>query len=763
VFNKFPLFRQRDAMDCGPTCLMMVAKYYGKDYSLPYLREFCYLSREGVSALGIVEGAEKIGFSPMPVKVGYDKGEDNACLMTAPLPCIAHWNQNHFVVIFKVTRSHVWIADPSAGKFKLKRADFERSWATDNQQGVLILLDTSPKFFNNDNLTPSAPTSFSYLLAYLKPYRGLISQLAIGMLLGSLFQLIFPFLTQSIVDIGIENQNIGFIYIILLGQLMLFISQLTVSFVQTRILLHIGTRINVALVTDFLIKLMRLPLGFFDTKMTGDLMQRINDQSRIETFLSQSSLNIVFSVINFVVFSIVLTFYSSKIFLVFAIAAVLYIAWITLFLKRRKEIDYVRFQQASDNQNTLIELIQGMGEIKLQGSERKRRQLWAAIQAKLFNINLQSLTLGQWQDAGAAFFNQSKDIIITVIAAQAVIEGKMSLGMMMATQYIVGQLNAPLQQFIAFIRSAQDAKISMERLGEIHQQPDEEAFMHTTIGLENLAVLRGGGDFGFGMSEVGDARPTSDVPNSKSEIGVALTLRDVSFKYNALDNDVLKNINMILPKGKVTAIVGTSGSGKTTLVKLLLGMYQPTKGGISLGRLKLQNITPSVWRQNCGAVMQEGFVFSDTIANNIAESDDRVDRWKLLHAVQVANIQEFIETLPLGYNTIIGARGSGISQGQRQRLLIARAVYKNPQFLFFDEATNALDANNERVIVDNLAQFFQNRTVVVVAHRLSTVKNADQIVVLEKGEMVEVGTHAELVEKRGAYFNLVKNQLELGN
>jgi ATP-binding cassette, subfamily B, bacterial len=759
MFNKFPLYRQRDAMDCGPTCLMMIAKHHGRDYSLPYLREFCYLSREGVSALGIMEGAEKIGFSSMPVKVGYEKTENDACLMTAPLPCIAHWNQNHFVVIFKVTRTHVWIADPAAGRFKLKRADFEKSWAADNQQGVMILMETTPKFYNNDNLTPSVPTSFSYLLGYLRPYRGLISQLVIGMLLGSLFQLIFPFLTQSIVDIGIENQNIGFIYVILLGQLMLFISQLMVSFVQTRILLHIGTRINVALVTDFLIKLMRLPLGFFDTKMTGDLMQRISDQSRIESFLSQSSLNIVFSVINFVVFSIVLSFYSMKIFLVFAVAAVLYIGWITLFLKRRKQIDYIRFQQASDNQNSLIELIQGMSEIKLQGSERKRRQLWAAIQAKLFNVNLQSLSLGQWQDAGAAFFNQSKDIIITVIAAQAVIEGNMSLGMMMATQYIVGQLNAPLQQFIAFIRAAQDAKISMERLGEIHQQPDEDAFMHDTIGLESLSILRGG------SSELSGEIPNENAaktPNSDQN-DTALTIQNVSFKYNALSEDVLKNITLSLPKGKVTAIVGTSGSGKTTLVKLLLGMYHPTKGGISLGRLKLQNITPALWRQHCGAVMQDGFVFSDTIANNIAESDDRVDRWKLLHAVQVANIQEFIETLPLGYNTIIGARGSGISQGQRQRLLIARAVYKNPQFLFFDEATNALDANNERVIVDNLAQFFQNRTVVVVAHRLSTVKNADQIVVLEKGEMVEVGTHAELVEKRGAYFNLVKNQLELGN
>jgi ATP-binding cassette, subfamily B, bacterial len=774
MFKQFPFYKQRDAMDCGPTCLMMVAEHYGKQYTLPYLREHCHLSREGVSALGIMQGGEAIGLSSLSAKVSYDKNlskgiptEEEGCLLNAPLPCVAHWNQNHFVVIYKVTQHAVWVADPASGKFKLKRSDFERSWLSDNQQGVIILFETSPEFFNKHNPTPSVSTGFSSLYTYLNPYRGLITQLVIAMLLGSLFQLILPFLTQSIVDIGIENQNIGFIYLILAGQVMLFLSQLIVNFIQNRILLHIGTRINVALVSDFLIKLMRLPIGFFDTKMTGDLMQRIGDQSRIESFLTQSSLSIVFSFINFIVFSSVLMLYNPTIFMVFAIAAVCYIAWITLFLRKRKEIDYLRFQQASDNQNTVIELIQGMPEIKLQGSERKRRQLWAGIQAKLFNINLKSLNLGQWQEAGAAFFTQSKDIIITVIAAQAVIEGKMSLGMMMATQYIVGQLNAPLQQFIAFIRAAQDAKISMARLGEIHQQPDENVHAYNPIGLDQLDILRGG--VASVLTEpvstdlsVAALSDKSDKTGS-AEAEATLHIENLTFKYNALNDEVLKNISLTIPHGKVTAIVGTSGSGKTTLVKLLLGMYPPTKGSIKIGKINLQNVTPSVWRQHCGAVMQEGYIFSDTIANNIAESDPFVDRRKLLHAVQVANIQEFVETLPLGYNTTIGARGSGISQGQRQRLLIARAVYKNPSFLFFDEATNALDANNERVIVENLAQFFQNRTVVVVAHRLSTVKNADQIVVLEKGEIVEIGTHTELVEKRGAYFNLVKNQLELGS
>jgi ATP-binding cassette, subfamily B, bacterial len=731
TFN-FPFYKQRDAMDCGPTCLMMVAAFYGKYYPLPYLRQHCYISRDGVSALGIMEGAEAIGLKPITVKVTYDHKLDDGCLINAPLPCVAHWNQNHFIVVHKVTKTHVWIADPGAGKFKLPRKGFEKSWLSDTNKGVLILFETTPDFFKADKAPPQSTLDFATLLTYLHPYKKLIGQLIIGMLLGSVFQLIAPFLTQSIVDIGIENQNIGFIYLILVGQVMLFISQLMVNFVQNRILLHIGTRINVALISDFLIKLMRLPISYFDTKMTGDLMQRIGDQSRIESFLTQSTLSIVFAFINFIVFSVVLMLYNITIFMVFAVAAACYITWITLFLKKRKEIDYIRFQQSSDNQNSLIELIQGMQEIKLQGSERKRRQLWAGIQAKLFKTKLKSLNLGQIQESGAAFINQSKDIVITVIAAQSVVTGNMTLGMMMATQYMVGQLNGPLQQFISFIRAAQDAKISMERLNEIHQELNEDDGLQDAMGLETM------------------------------QMPMPFHIENLSFRYNALQDDVLKNITLTIPQGKVTAVVGTSGGGKTTLVKLLLGMHTPTQGSIKVGNLNMKHMNANAWRKHCSAVMQDGYIFSQTIAENIGESGEILDRAKLLNAVQVANIQEFIETLPMGYNTMIGARGNGISQGQRQRLLIARAVYKNPDFLFFDEATNALDANNERVIVENLAQFFQNRTVVVVAHRLSTVKNADQIVVLEKGEMVEVGTHAELVAKRGAYFNLVKNQLELG-
>lgn len=650
MFTLFPFFKQKDAMDCGPTSLMMIAAYHGKQFPQAYLRDLCFLSREGVSAEGITEGAERIGFQAMTVKVNYDTPKiGEGCLLNAPLPCIAHWNQNHFVVVYRVTRKYVWIADPASGKYKLRRADFEKSWSTDARQGVLILLEPTAAFYNQENVLPSVSTSFSRLFGYLQPHRGLIMQLGLGMLLSSGLQLIFPFLMQSIVDVGVQNRNFGFITLVLIGQLLIFLGQTVVSFIQNRILLHIGTRINIALITDFLIKLMRLPLSFFDTKMTGDLMQRINDQSRIESFLTQSSLSIVFSVFNFVVFSVILSLYNTTIFTVFLLAAVLYIGWISFFLSRRKQIDYVRFQAMSQNSSSLIELIQGMPEIKLQGSERKRRDAWRRIQAQLFHISLKSLNLAQLQDGGAAFINQSKDIFITFIAAKAVIDGQMSLGMMLSTQYIVGQLNAPLQQFIGFIRAAQDAKISMERLAEIHEQADEDGLGDSQQALGNRTV--------------------SPLTTDDCRL-LPIKFENVSFRYNALADDVLKNVNLTFPQGKVTAIVGTSGSGKTTLVKLMLGFYKPTIGRMRIGNMDMTSITPSVWRRFCGAVMQDGFIFSDTIANNTAESDDSVNNAKLLNAVQVANVQEFIENLPLGYNTKIGTSGNGISQRQRQRLLM---------------------------------------------------------------------------------------------
>lgn len=727
--KSFTHYRQLDSMDCGPTCLRMVAKHFGKSYSLPFLREKCYIDKAGVSLKGISEAAELIGLRTMAVKIPFKAPKKAPSLRVAPLPAIVHWNQRHFVVIYKISKTHVWIADPGDGKHKLSIEDFESSWISSGEHGIALLIEPTNTFYHTD-IEDEQSKGFSFLLQYLRPHRKLMGQLLIGLLLGTVFQLIFPFLTQSLVDIGIDTKNLSFIYIILAGQLMLFLSSTIVRFIQSWILLHISVRINVNLVADFLIKLMHLPLGFFDSKNTGDLLQRIGDHKRIESFLTNSSLSVLLSITNLLVFGLVLAIYSVPIFLIFFFAAVLYVGWIFFFLKMRKEVDYRAFQQLSDNQDSLIEIIQGMPEIKLQGSQLKRRWKWAKIQAKLFRTQMKSLAISQYQDAGALSINQLKDIIITFFAAKLVLEGAMTLGMMLAIQYIIGQLNAPLQQLIGFIRAAQDARISLERLSEIHGTENEE-----DVNIQKINTI-----------------PAGDIE-----------IEQLSFKYTPISDDVLQDVSITIPRGKTTAIVGASGSGKTTLIKLLLGFYQPTKGRIKIGGQDLNSIYAKIWRDQCGVVMQEGFIFSDTISNNIAESDDTVNFSRVLAAATTANIMDFVDTLPLGFNTMIGAKGNGVSQGQKQRLFIARAVYKNPDFLFFDEATNALDATNERVIMDNLNQFLENKTAIVVAHRLSTVKNADQIIVLDKGKVVEVGTHQELVANASTYYELVSNQLELGN
>ena len=727
----FQFYKQADQMDCGPTCLRMVAKHYGKNFSLQKLREISGMNREGVSLLGISEAAEKIGFRTMGSRLSIDQLND------IELPAILHWDQNHFVVLYKVkgrnNKAIFYIADPAKGLINYTESEFLKHWAsinsTEDSYGIALTLSPTPSFYEQEG-DQSEGLNWSYLLRYLYRYKQLVLQLFIGLGVGSLLQLIVPFLTQSIVDIGINTRNLNFIYIILIAQTMLFLGRMSVEFIRSWILLHISTRINISILTDFLIKLMKLPMSFFDTKMTGDIMQRMNDQKRIESFLTGSTLNIIFSMFNLVIFTAVLAYYNISIFFIFLLSSVLYSLWVIAFLKKRRDLDFKRFDISSKNQSSIVQLIGGMQEIKLNNCEQQKRWEWESLQAGLFKYSIKSLSLGQIQQAGAFFINEGKNIIITFLVAKAVIDGNLTLGGMMAVQYIVGQVNSPIEQLLGFIQQLQDAKISLERLNEIHQMDDEEPLDQTFL---------------------------KELPNNKS-----ISIQNLSFTYPGAGNEpVLKGINLEIPEGKTTAIVGMSGSGKTTILKLLLRFYNPQKGELKVGASHLDQIGYRYWRGKCGIVMQDGFIFSDTIAKNIAVADEYPDAAKLRHAVKMANIDDLIDALPLGLNTKIGAEGNGISQGQKQRILIARAVYKNPEYIFFDEATNALDANNESIIMQNLEDFFKGKTVVVVAHRLSTVKNADNIVVINKGVIIEQGTHIALSQQKGEYYQLVKNQLEL--
>jgi ATP-binding cassette subfamily B protein len=720
--SSFPIYKQYDAMDCGPACLRMIAKYYGKAYSLQYLRERSYVTREGASLLGLHDAAESIGIVAKCALVSLDY-----LVCEAKLPCIAHWDNNHFVVVYSAHNNHIYVADPACGKVRYDKDRFLTHWAAADDEGYVLLLEPGADFHLRQEAARSGKGFFS-LFSYWKSYRQLLGQLLLALLLGSVIQLILPFLTQMIVDKGIRYKDIGFLEIILLGQLILIASRIFVNFIRGWILFYISTPINITLVYDFLIKLTKLPLGYFDVKKLGDTLQRVNDHQRVETFFTNSVLSNSFTIINVVVFGIVLIIYSLQIFLIFVAGTILYLLWIKVFLNKRREIDFVRFRQIAKNQNLIIQLIIGMQEIRLANYEEKKVTDWIKGQDDLFLTGKKSLSLRQNQQSGCTFIQEAQNIIITFFAARLVIYGDITLGMMLAIQFIIGQLNGPVEQLVNFADTAQDAKISFERIEEIHSMQNEEDANDMKI---------------------------EDIPKAADII-----ISNLSFRYGGpYSPEVLSNISLILPNKKTTAIVGESGSGKTTLLKLLLGVYQPVNGQITIGDCPMKNISIGAWRKECAFVLQDGYIFSDTITDNIGLSEGLIDETRLKRAAGVANIDEFIESLPLGYKTLIGADGQGLSQGQKQRILIARAVYKNPKYVFFDEATNALDASNEYTIMKNLNLFFINRTVVIVAHRLSTVKNADQIIVLDKGTVIETGTHNELTIRKGAYYNLVKNQL----
>lgn len=728
--SHFSLTLQHDTMQCGIACLQMVCKHYGHDYSLGYLEQICHATTEGVSLLGISDAATKLGLHTICGKV------ELAALADAPLPAVLHWQQNHFVVLYKVKHGNYLVADPGKGFVHYSEKEFAVNWlstqAEGRECGIAMFIEPTPEFYKHHSEATAERRSFKFLFGYLKQYRRYFGQIIIGLLLGCVLQLILPFLTQAIVDVGIAQRNVGFVWLILLGQLMLTLSRTAVDFIRRWLLLHIGMRINISLVSDFFIKLLKLPMSFFDTKLMGDLLQRMGDHQRVEKFLTNQTLSVAFSSLSFIVFGVVLFLYNHFIFCIFLLFSLLYGGWMAIFLKKRRLLDFDLFEREAENHNKTYQFLTLMQEIKLQDCGERRRWEWEDVQVDLFGVQMRSLKLQQTQEAGSIFINEVKNIVITVLAATAVINGQLTLGAMLAVQYIMGQLNSPVEQLMDFFYALQDVKISLERINEIHTAQNEDSAEH------RLSAFK------------------TDKPD--------LRLSAVSFKYDPHSiGKTIDNVSINIPHGKVTAIVGASGSGKTTLVKLMLGYYSVLDGCVEVDGTNIGQYNLQWWRRRCGAVMQDGVIFSESVARNIAVGDGEINEERLVQASQTANIFDFIMSLPLKFNTVIGRDGMGLSQGQRQRILIARAVYKNPRFLFLDEATNALDAENERAIVENLADFYKGRTTVVVAHRLSTVSNADQIIVLGGGKVLEVGTHTELTAKRGAYYNLVKNQLELGN
>ncbi|WP_126248397.1 peptidase domain-containing ABC transporter [Chitinophaga rhizosphaerae] len=726
---RFTFYQQLNTMDCGPTCLRMIAKYYGRHYNTDTLRKIAGFNREGVSLLAISEAAEKLGFRTRGVQVNLNK------LRLVPQPSVLHWNQNHFVVLLHIGKKHVKIADPRVGIIKLSIPEFLKNWTSNSQggedTGTVLLLEPSPSFYENEG-EKDRKLHWGTIASYLSPNKARLAQVLVSLLVGALLQLILPFLTQSLVDTGINTKNLQYITLVLIAQLTLTFSSVLIGFIRSRLQMRISNGINIAILSDFWIKVTRLPLSYFETHKVGDTMQRINDNRQIQSFLTGQAVTFIFSIIMFFVYAVILILYNPQIFFVFAIGNLAYFGWIRIFLSIRRRLNYETFHISSQENNATLQLMQGMTEIRLNNAEQLRRWEWENVQVKIFRLQFKSLNYSQWQNTGALMINQGKDIIISFMVAQLVVSGSLTLGAMLAVQYIIGQLSGPVEQFINLVQNYQDSKISMERLNEIHSMADEEPREKTFV---------------------------TELPENKT-----IRVENLSFRYPGAGNEpVLDNVSFNIPEGKVTAIVGASGSGKTTILKLLLKLYEDYDGEIEVGDANFRYISPSYWRSTCGTVMQDGFMFNDTVARNIAVGVEDIDHKNLIRSCRVANILPFIDSLPNGFNTQLGADGTGISKGQHQRLLIARAIYKDPHYLLFDEATNSLDANNEKIITENLNDFFAGRTVVVVAHRLSTVQNADNIIVLEDGKIAEEGNHYQLSMMKGRYYELVKNQLELGD
>lgn len=748
-------------MDCGPACLAMIANAYGKNYDVSYLREITSLTREGIAFSNIIQAAKEIGFDTLAVKVSPKKLVEliSDKKIEAPLPCILHWNQNHFLVLYKIKKNffdiirgndkiHYKLADPGYGFITVNQEKLEASWLSEKGLGLILFLEPTKKFHD---VIPhkKKPISLKYLFDYLPQHKKKMWLMFFFLIIGSALNLILPFLTQSLIDRGIKDKDLNYITYILFAQVAVFLGIITVEIFRNWITLFVGTKLSIEIISNFLKKLLSLPITFFHSKMDGDIQQRIQDNDRIENFITSQSILTVFSIIVFSTFLGVLCYYDYRIMSTYLLLTIVSISWSLHWLRKKKKISYYKFQQQSQNQNSIWEMISGVTEMKINLFEDYKRNEWEKIQQKLFGINIRILKIDQIQQLGFDLINQFKNILITFFSAFLVINGKMTLGELLSVSYIVGQMNSPVNQLVTFFRSLQDAKISLERLNEVQSNTEEE--LPNQVKLQFLS-------------------PNLDNIKSHPHNGIwrGISLEDVYFQYNISRKFfVLNNINLKIPEGKTTAIVGASGSGKTTLIKLLLKFYEPSRGSISLSAtgntpLLFKDISAKSFRKHCGVVMQDGYIFSDSIERNIACGEELIDYERMMNALKIANIQSFVESLPLGLKTRIGASGNGISGGQRQRILIARAIYKDPQYIFFDEATSSLDSENEKIIHDNLQRFFKDKTVVIIAHRLSTVKNADKIVVLKDGKIVEEGNHDQLVHKKASYYNLVKNQLELG-
>jgi ATP-binding cassette subfamily B protein len=722
----FPHVKQHESRDCGPACLKMIAKYYGKTLSLEYLREKSYINKLGVSLLGISEAAETIGFRPTAVKISFD-----SLVEQAQLPCVVHWNWNHFVTVYKIKKNKVFIADPATDLVAYSTEEFLAHWSFEKGTGYALLLQPTPRFYDSEELNFGTASSLWSFKSYLKPFRRYFIQVFVGLVVGFAVTLITPFLFRALVDLGISRNDVGFVYALIVSQFILFLGSFSVQLISSWIMLHLGSRLHISIVSDFLMKMLKLPVVFFESKITGDLLQRIQDNKRIEQLLSATSVQSFFSIFSMVVSGIIIVLFNTTIFWIVLSANGVSILWIFLFLKRRKILDYKMFDNVSKTSNQLIHILQGINEVKLSNSEKHKRWEWERIMVNLFKVQMEMLSFNQMQQSGTSILYQIQNLSISLVSALAVMNGEMSFGAMMAVTMISGQFNGAVNQLHSFIITLQEAKISLERVAEIHLKKDESP------ANENLIV---------------------EMATNQS-----ITFEDVSFTYASLKSTfILKNLNFTIPNEKVTAIVGASGSGKTTLLKLLLKFYAPTQGKILLNTSNLVMVNSAVWREQCGVVMQDGKIFPDTVANNIALGREKINYEKLHHAAYLANIEHFIEQLPNSYNTKIGEDGLNLSRGEIQRILLARAIYKNPSYIFLDEATSSLDSENEFQIMGKLKEFFVGRTVVIIAHRLSTVQFADQIIVLHKGEIVESGNHANLTENKRFYYNLVKNQLELG-